>query len=225
MTGPSGALLGGLAAGLAVAMPLGAIGVLLLHEGMTRGARSAAAGAAGVALVDTLYAALAVLGGSWIATTLGGHEAVVRLVGAAVLGAVAAAGLVRTLRPAGPSRPLPSDSGPTTGPLADLAAARGARPWAVFARFVALTAVNPLTAAAFVALAAGLAFRWSTPADGAAFVTGVAMASLAWQLALAGAGGLLGRWTRGRGQERVARVLGLVGFGLVGALAVVLATG
>ena len=224
MTGPSGALLAGLAAGLAVAMPLGAIGVLLLHEGMTRGARSAAAGAAGVALVDTLYAALAVLGGSWVATTLGGHEAAVRLVGAAVLGAVAVAGLVRTLRHAGPPRPLPPEPG-QAGPPVDLAPARGPRPRAVFARFVALTAVNPLTAAAFVALAAGLAFRWSTPADGAAFVVGVAVASLGWQLALAGAGGLLGRWTRGRGQERVARVLGLVGFGLVGALAVVLATG
>ncbi|RYV50615.1 LysE family transporter [Pengzhenrongella frigida] len=212
---PIAALLTGLAAGYAVALPLGAIGVLLLHEGMTRGARPAAAGAVGVAVVDALYAVCAVVGGGWVATVLGGHEAAVRLVAAVVLGAVAVGGIVRTLR----SEPGLAPVGPD--------GAAGLRLGATFARFVALTAVNPLTALAFVALAAGFTSRWPTAIDGAAFVVGVAVASLGWQLALAGTGGLLGRWTRtGAGSGTGARrALGLVGFGLTAVLAALLAAG
>jgi len=215
---PGAALLSGLAAGLAVAMPLGAIGVLLLHEGMTRGGRSAAAGAAGVAVIDTAYATLAVLGGAGVSSALGGHEVVVRAVGAAVLGAVAVAGIVRTLRAA----PVGVGPGEALG---------AARPAATFVRFVALTAVNPLTALAFVALAAGLASRWPTATGAVAFVVGVGLASLTWQLALAGAGGLLGRWARAGARRGVGagagvqRALGLLGFGLVALLAGMLAVG
>ncbi|MGV8967407.1 MAG: LysE family transporter [Cellulomonas sp.] len=212
-----GALLTGLAAGLAVAIPLGAIGVLLLHEGLTRGARSAAAGAAGVAVVDTVYATLAVLGGAAVASALGGREVVVRAVGGAVLGMVAVVGIVRTLR-AAPVGAVGTGAGVLPGQ---------ARPAATFLRFVALTAVNPLTALAFVAVAAGLASRWPTAIGAVAFVVGVGLASLTWQLALAGAGGLLGRWsrTRARTGQGVRRVLGLCGFGLVAVLAVVVAIG
>jgi len=138
---------------------------------------------------------------------------VVRVVGAAALGLVAVAGIVRTVRasPAGSEVQL----GPRAGP---------ARPAVTFARFVALTAVNPLTALAFVALAAGLASRWPTADAAAAFVVGVAAGSLAWQLGLVGAGAVLGRWTARTG-ERARRVLALVGFGGVAVLAGLLAAG
>lgn len=214
---PAAALLTGLAAGLAVAMPLGAIGVLLLHEGMTHGARSAAAGAAGVAVVDTAYATLAVVGGTGVAAVLGDHEAAVRVVGAAVLGAVAIGGTVRTLRAA----PAPAASAVGGG------SAPGQRLTGTFGRFVALTAINPLTALAFVAVATGLAYRWPTAVDGVAFVVGVAVASLAWQLALAGAGVLLGRWTAlgARRTDALRRALALSGFTLIALLAVALAVG
>src|SRR4051794_41928451 len=54
----------GALAGLGVALPLGAIGVLLLQEGITGGWRPAFAAGTGVALVDGAYAALAVAAGA-----------------------------------------------------------------------------------------------------------------------------------------------------------------
>ena len=68
----------------------------------------------------------------------------------------------------------------------------GVRPGAVLARFVALTAINPLTAIYFVVLAAGLGRTLQGVAAGTAFVLGVLAASLAWQLVLASIGSLAG---------------------------------
>ena len=207
---PALALLTGMIAGFAVAMPLGAIGILLLHEAATRGWRSAAAGAAGIAVVDALYATVAVAAGTRVASELAGHEREVRLAGAAVLAVVAAWGIRGVLaRRQAAGGKNPRRAGPRS------------RPTATFARFVALTAVNPLTASAFAVLAVGFSGRWPTAADQLAFVFGVGVASLAWQLALVAAGALVGA----RAGERTRTTLGLAGFGLVGVLAVVLATG
>ncbi|NCT92552.1 LysE family transporter [Cellulomonas sp. APG4] len=200
----------GAAVGLGVAMPLGAIGVLLLQTGMTRGWRTAAAGGLGAATVDLAFAVVAVLAGTTVTRLLDGHETTVRLVGALVLAAVAVHGLLTTLRRR-PARPRADDGAATV-------AARG--PLASFGRFVALTAVNPLTVVYFTVVAAGLADRLGTPARQVAFVVGIGAASAAWQLALAGAGALVGA----RVGERVRLTLALAGYLVVGALAVVLAT-
>ncbi len=253
----------GLVAGLAVAVPLGAIGVLLLHEGMARGTRAALAGAAGIASVDAAFATIAVVGGAWTSAALAGRETAVRLVGAAVLGVIAVRGLLGAVRQPRATSGWAGGDTPFTGTGARPGARQGARPGArpgletgagtdaetgtraaprplagdiavapvapghvrVYARFVALTAINPLTAAAFAVLAAGLAQRWSTSADRGAFVVGVTVASLAWQSVLAIAGGLLGARVRARSDDRLRRVLGVGGFGLVGVLAVALAVG
>ncbi|MBO4160621.1 LysE family transporter [Micromonospora antibiotica] len=60
----------GFAAGLGVAMPLGAIGVLIVREGMLRGHRSGLAAASGVATVDTLYCLGALLTGAALAPVI-----------------------------------------------------------------------------------------------------------------------------------------------------------
>ena len=52
-------LIAGLLAGWGVAIPLGAIGVMVVDLGMRGGLRPAAAAAAGVATADFLYAVLA----------------------------------------------------------------------------------------------------------------------------------------------------------------------
>ncbi|MFD7169359.1 hypothetical protein [Streptomyces violascens] len=68
----------GAAADLGVAVPVGAVGVLLIQEGMRerRGAMAAAAAvAAAVATVDLVYAALATALGPLVAEALSGVEA------------------------------------------------------------------------------------------------------------------------------------------------------
>ncbi len=200
---PATALLNGLIAGLGVALPLGAIGVLLLHEGFTHGWRPAAAGATGVALVDLVYAGAAVAAGAAITTALGGHEDAVRWIGAAILIAVAVHG-VRGLR----------------RPAAGTALADGARaPLAVLARFVGFTAVNPLTAVYFAVLATGLAVTGVRA--GAAFALGVFLGSWGWQLALAGAGALAGE----RLPAGVRTGVSLIGYAIVLGYALRLAIG
>jgi len=77
----------------------------------------------------------------------------------------------------------------------------------VAGRFVALTAVNPLTAVYFVALAAGSGAAVRGPERTSAFLTGVFGASLSWQLMLVTAGWMAG----GRMGSRARVVTGLVG--------------
>ncbi|MFJ2751340.1 hypothetical protein [Streptomyces sp. NPDC087297] len=105
--------LAGAAAGLGVAMPMGAMSVLLLQEAM-RERRAAVAAAAGIAAVDLGYAALATALGPWVASHISPVEAWVRLASAAILLTIAAHGLAGA-RPPGagpdpgalPARPSP----------------------------------------------------------------------------------------------------------------------
>jgi arginine exporter protein ArgO len=92
---------------------------------------------------------------------------------------------------------------------------------AVLTRFVALTAINPMTAIYFVVLAAGLGGTVAGWAAGCAFVAGVFAASLAWQLALAAFGSLAG--ARMPGWARTAT--GVAGHLVVAGYAVRLAAG
>ena len=101
------ALGAGALAGLGVALPLGAVGVLIVQEGISGGWRPASAAATGVALVDGAYAVVAVAAGAAVTTALTGVERTVQLVGAAVLLAVAA-------RDGGSGRTFPSPAVSTT---------------------------------------------------------------------------------------------------------------
>lgn len=170
------AFLAGLLAGYGVAIPVGAIGVLVVDAGMRSGFRPAAAAAAGVAAADLLYAGLAAAAGAAVAAVLAPYERTVQLAAAAVLVAVAAVGLWSVRRRAAEPR---ATSPPPSG--------RG-----TFVRFLALTSVNPATVAYFAALIAGLPAVASAPAEAkAAFVLAAGAASLSWQLLLAGAGATL----------------------------------
>src|SRR5690242_20072469 len=107
---PMDAVLAGIVAGLAVALPLGAIGVLILQQGVRGGWRPAAAAAAGVALVDFGYAGLATAAGAGVTRALAGWTRPVQLLGAVVLAAVAARGLLG-LRRAGRAAVWPAATG------------------------------------------------------------------------------------------------------------------
>ena len=166
----------GVLAGLSVAMPVGPVGVLLLRSGLVDGVRVAVAAACGIATVDVLYAVVAVAVGTPVSRAVGEHAALVRGVSAAVLVVIGVVGLVAATRQAAPD---PGQDRTTS-------AVRS------YGRFVALTAVNPLTAVTFTAIAVGLAAQVGGAGSVVAFVVGVGLASLAWQLLLAVSSGLLG---------------------------------
>jgi threonine/homoserine/homoserine lactone efflux protein len=173
------ALISGLIAGWGVAVPLGAIGVLLVDLGMRGGFRTAAPAAAAVATADLLSAAVAAAAGAAVASVLEPHEHALRLLAAAVLAAVAVLALRAAWR-----RAKAGDGEPAAPVLP--------APHRLYGRFLALTAINPTTVVYFVALIAGLPAVASAPASAkAVFVVAVGVASLSWQLTLAGSGAAL----------------------------------
>ncbi|MFI9183980.1 hypothetical protein ACIGXG_17330 [Streptomyces goshikiensis] len=199
--------LSGAAAGLGVAMPMGAMSVLLLQEAI-RERRAAVAAAAGVAAVDLGYAALATALGPWVAAHVTPAEAWIRLAASAILLTIATRGLLPT-RPAPP--PIPANAGPDAG--------AGAGAGRVFVRYVGLTAVNPTTALYFAALTTAQGAALQAGAAGAAFVTGVALASLLWQQALVALGALAGSRISPAARAWTFRL----GYGLVAAYALKIA--
>jgi arginine exporter protein ArgO len=167
------ALAAGILAGLAVAIPLGAIGVLIVDLGVRGGFRPAFMAGLGTALADGLYATVAAVAGLAVGAWLAPAERAIALVAAGALAAVGIYGLIALRRePAARALP-PADH-------------------RLVARFLALTAVNPATAATFAGLIVGLPAVAHASAPGkAAFVVGAFGASLAWQSTLAGGGALM----------------------------------
>ena len=206
LIGPFGA---GALAGLGVALPLGAIGVLIVREGVERGPRPAIAAGLAVACIDLAYATLAVVLGARVSAALAGYERVIQVVGAGALTVVVVVGVRGTLRAA-------------RSPRADLPGAADPLPSrSVFLRFAALTAVNPMTAVYFVALTVGLSAQLTGAGAGSAFAVGVFVGSLAWQLVLAVGGSVAG--ARMAPSLRVG--VSLVGYAIVAMYAVRLAVG
>lgn len=194
----SSPLLLGVLAGLAVAMPVGPVGVLLLRTGLVDGVRVAVGAACGIATVDLAYAVVAVAVGAPVSRVLDEHAALVRGIGAVVLVVVGAVGLVASVRAA--RRPL-AETGPSAGPS----------PLVAYVRFVGLTAINPLTALTFTTVAVGLALGVAGTTSVVAFVVGAGVASLVWQLLLAVGSGVFGQ----RLPQRARVVVSVVGAGAV----------
>lgn len=196
------ALVAGIVAGLAVAVPLGAIGVLIVDLGIRGGFRPAFLAGLGTATADGLYAVIAAASGAAVGAFLSPAEHTIRLVAAAVLATVAIVGLLALRRPAEERPTPPADH-------------------RLVARFVALTAVNPTTAATFAGLMIGLpAVAHAGAGARAAFVLGAFAASLVWQSTLAAGGAVLGH----RLSPRARTITTVAGQLLVLGLAIRLAT-
>jgi len=191
-------LLSGLVTGWAIAIPIGAVGALLVALTARTSIRTGSAAAMGVATVDGGYAAVAVVGGAAIADRLEPYDGWLRVLSAVVLLGIAALTIWLGRRSTGRSAAAPASS-------------RDLRPWQAYAAFVALTAVNPTTVVYFVAVVIGnphLADGW---AEGLVFVLAAFVASAAWQLFLALLGAALGRQVASRrGRVVTAWVSGLV---------------
>ncbi len=191
----------GLLAGYAVAVPVGAIGVLLVSLAARVPLAVGVAAALGVAVTDGLYALLAVLGGAALARPIAAVAGPGRLVAAALL--VGVVGWI-TL---GAWRRYRAGSVPVRVGPAGLGT-----PGRAFAGLLGLTAVNPTTVLSFAAIVLG---RQSTEplgaGTGAVFVLAAFLASASWQVLLAVAGRLLGRVLAGdRGRLATALVGGAV---------------
>lgn len=184
-------LLAGLLAGYGIAMPVGAMSVLIVTLAARTSLPAGLAGAMGVATADGLYALVAVLAGATLVRLLEPVATPIRWVAAAALVAIAAKGILDGLRRyRSPSQATESgarDAGRAyLGPLG-------------------LTILNPLTIVYFAALVLGRVGDAWTVADGAIFVIGALVASASWQAFLALGGGAMGqgtidyrfRWERG----------------------------
>lgn len=195
-------VLAGLVTGLAIAIPIGAVGALLVALTARTSVRTGSAAALGVATIDGLYAAVAVVGGAAIADRLDPYDGWLRAASAIVLLGIAVLTIWLGRRSTGRSAAAPASS-------------RHLVPWQAYAAFLALTAVNPTTVVYFVAVVVGnphLADGW---AEGIVFVAAAFVASAAWQLLLVGMGAVLGRQvTSHRGRVVTAWVSGLVIAGL-----------
>ncbi|RKR86970.1 arginine exporter protein ArgO [Micromonospora pisi] len=175
-------MVAGLLAGYGVAIPFGAISVLVVALTARTSFQVGAGAGLGVAVADGLYAGVAVLGGTALAGVIGPVAGPLRLLAVVILLALAAQTVVRAVRQyRDPSTPVRDGRGLTT-------------PVRAFGGVLALTLLNPTTILYFGALILGRqASAPFTPGDAAIFVVAVLAASASWQLLVAGGGSLLGR--------------------------------
>lgn len=198
------ALLTGVVAGYGIAIPVGAIAILIVQVGIKRGFRYAFAAGAGAATADLIYAGLAVLGGAALARTVDSIDDLLRIVSAAALTVIAIVGLRRARIP-------PEEAEVTFPGRSGLAG--------TYARFLGLTVVNPTTIIYFASVIIGLGVASDLSGGaGVAFVFGAFYASLSWQTFLA----VIGGFARNRLTVRTQTIAVLVGNLVILALAVVI---
>jgi arginine exporter protein ArgO len=179
------ALVAGLLAGYGVAVPVGAISVLLIGLTARTGLRVGAAAALGVATADGLYATAAVLGGAALARVIEPVATPLRWVAAAVLVGLAARTAVTAIRAHRSLVPPRERAGLDT-------------PRRAYLGLLGLTLLNPATIVYFGALVLGR--QASSPLSTAGevvFVLAALAASASWQLVVAGGGSLVGRLLSG----------------------------
>jgi len=194
-------------AGYGIAIPVGAIAILIIETGIRRGFLPAFAAGVGAATADVLYALLAVLAGQFLADLLSPIEAQIRLFSALVLVSLGGWGVWTVLRR------LYAHATPDSLPLLEPSSSNLPQ---IYAKFVSLTLLNPLTIAYFTALI--MAQHQSMPdlLSRVYFISGAGLASLSWQAFLACLGALAHRGLSPRFQ-RIASLAGhliVVGLGI-----------
>jgi len=170
----------GVLAGYGIAIPVGAIAILIVEVGLKHGFRHAFFAGAGAATADFFYAGLAVIGGAALAGVIGDIGRPFEIVSGAVLILIALIGLRRVGRGVEAKDESPY---PTRNQLLR-----------IYSRFLGLTLINPTTVVYFAAVIIGLGVAQDmNPSQGALFVTGAFLASLSWQTAVAAVGSFAGQ--------------------------------
>jgi len=156
----------GIVLGLAIAAPIGPIGLLCIRRTVERGVVVGVATGLGSAFVDGLFGAIAAFGVSQVIDALMGHVKELRLLGGLFLLGAALHGFLRD--------PEPMAEEP---PARDLAGA--------VASGVLLTVTNPVTIMGIIAVVVGFGGRLDH--QGAATLTvGIFLGSLLWWAILCG---------------------------------------
>jgi arginine exporter protein ArgO len=167
----------GIVAGYGIAIPVGAIAVLIVQVAIRCGFWCGASAGAGAATADLAYSVLAVIGGVALARSVEAVGYPLRWVSAGVLIMIAVLGLSRARREPPPFQTaLPRRNEYTR----------------TYVKFLGLTIINPLTVVYFAAVVVGLGLAGDlSTGQGALFAVGAFLASLSWQTFLAGAGALV----------------------------------
>lgn len=185
------AFLDGVLAGYGIAIPVGAIAILIIEASIRRGLANGMQAGAGAATADILYAAAAAIGGTLLQALLMPLANIFRFLGGAALIAIGLLGLWR-LRLPHPSK-QPEDVSQPIG--------------RTYLTFLGLTLLNPLTIVYFSALILGDLQADRSALNRLVFVLGAGLASLSWQWLLAVFGALAGR----KLPERASQILSAVG--------------
>lgn len=202
----------GFAAGLALAIPVGPMAIMLIHTTSSRGWLHGATGAFAMASIDFLYAFAVFVVGSVMASFLATWGKALTLVGAGILVWLGASMFLKNL--------LLIRRG---GSESNSALASSGSILSTYLTFAGATILNPPTALYFLAIAPTLALtsevglgNW---VGALVFATGVFVGSVIWQQTLAGGGMLLRKLSGNRLQAWT----GIVGGLLILALAVSIA--
>lgn len=166
----------GLVAGYGIAIPVGAIAVLIINASLICGFRTGFMAGAGAATADLLYAALAGVAGMALSEFVAPLAGPFGVVGGLVLIALAVNGFRQGMRGFDEPSNIEVDC----------------RMGRTYLKFVGLTLINPLTVVYFTALILGGEASQGLETSRAilAFVIGAGLASFSWQTLLAGLGGL-----------------------------------
>lgn len=182
----------GLVAGIALAIPLGPMAILLISTTIKHGRRIGVFGALAMASVDFSYAALVFAFGNAVVTSLSQFVLPMRLVGSAILVFVA----IRIFLEARRSAKLEAPE------LENSPASR----FKTYAKFFGLTVLNPATAFYFVGITPSVAVMAGANSSGLGvpeFAIGVFIGSVVWQLSLVFAAHLTAKFTDVKVQHRI----------------------
>lgn len=172
------AALAGAVAGYAIAIPVGAIAVLIIHTAIRDGFGHGVSAAAGAATADGIYSTIASLAGLGLTAVLGPLLMPLRIVGGAALVVIGARGLIALRSPRALGEP------------GQVLAGRSRR--RTYISLLGLTLLNPATVIYFAALAVGLPFLGGV-GERLVFSAAAFGASFSWQIVLALFGSALSR--------------------------------
>ena len=200
----------GFFAGLALAIPVGPMAIMLINTTLEKGWRHGVAGASAMATVDFLYALTVFLLGSAITSFFADWGQMLSQIGALILLALGVIMIVRNIKL-------------IRSKAAEICDAKsGKTALKTFGLFALATAVNPPTALYFLAIAPSVAEYASSNIliNALTFAIGVFVGSVIWQQILAITGNTLRKFA----QRKVRIFFGLIGGVLIVVLAIALFT-